>query len=196
MDNLKILIADDESIIRMDLKEMLEDAGHTVLGEAADGLQAVDLARKLRPDLVIMDIKMPLLDGIAATKILTAEKIAPVLLLTAYSQKEIVDSAKNSGVLAYLVKPLREEQLFPAIEIAISRFREIKNLEEEINKLKNTLELRKVVEKAKGILMQVHSLTEEVAYKKLQQYCMVKRKTIKEVSLAVIKSFENNKKNT
>ena len=196
MDKLKILIADDESIIRMDLKEMLEDAGHIIVAEASDGAQAVELSKKLHPDLVIMDIKMPILDGIAASKVLTTEKIAPVLLLTAYSQKEIVESAKNSGVLAYLVKPLKEEQLFPAIEIAISRFREIKNLEDEIDKLKDTIEVRKIVEKAKGILMQVHNLTEDVAYKKLQQYCMVKRKTLKEVSLAIIKSFENQKKNT
>lgn len=132
--------------------------------------------------------------GIAASKILTTEKIAPVLLLTAYSQKEIVESAKNSGVLAYLVKPLKEEQLFPGHWNCHIRFREIKNLEEEIDKLKDTIEVRKIVEKAMGILMQVHNLTEDVAYKKLQQYCMVKRKTLKEVSLAIIKSFEKPEK--
>ncbi len=122
---LKIVIADNESIIRMDLKEILEEAGHEVVGEATDGLKAIDLTRKFRPDLVIMDIKMPEMDGIAAAKVISNDKIAPVLLLTAFSQKEIVDKAKDSGVLAYLVKPVKESNLFPAMEIAMSRFEEI-----------------------------------------------------------------------
>lgn len=196
MRNLDIIIADNEGIIRLDLKEMLQEAGHRVIAEAVNGRQALDFARQLRADLVIMDIKMPVLDGIAAAKIISAEKLAPVVLLTAYSQKEIVESAKDSGVLAYLVKPVKEDQLFPAIEIAVSRFKEIKELEDEIEKLKETLEIRKLIERAKGILMQVHGLSEEIAYKKLQQYSMSKRKSLREVSTAVIKSFENHKKST
>ena len=129
MELLKIVIADNESIIRMDLKELLEEAGHDVVGEAADGLKAVELVRETRPDLVIMDIKMPKMDGIAAARIIANEKLAPVLLLTAFSQKEIVEKAKESGVLAYLVKPIKEANLFPAMEIALSRFKEISYLE-------------------------------------------------------------------
>ena len=133
---LRIVIADNESIIRMDLKEMLEEAGHTVVGEAVNGQKAVELAKKYRPDLVIMDVKMPNMDGITAAKLISTDKLAPVLLLTAFSQKEIVEKAKESGVLAYLVKPVKEANLFPAIEIALSRFGEMKELEKENSLLK------------------------------------------------------------
>lgn len=190
---LKIVIADNESIIRMDLKEILEEAGHEVVGEATDGVKAIELTRKFKPDLVIMDIKMPEMDGIAAAKAISNDKIAPVLLLTAFSQKEIVDKAKDSGVLAYLVKPVKESNLFPAMEIAMSRFEEIKQLEHELDDVKNSLEMRKILDRAKGILMDAYGLNESEAYRRIQQYSMAKRKTIKEVAQAIIDSVLKNK---
>ena len=165
---LRIVIADNESIIRMDLKEMLEEAGHTVVGEAVNGQKAVELAKKYRPDLVIMDVKMPNMDGITAAKLISAEKLAPVLLLTAFSQKEIVEKAKESGVLAYLVKPVKEANLFPAIEIALSRFGEMQELEKELEDLKHSLETRKILDRAKGILMDAHHLNESEAFRRIQ----------------------------
>ncbi len=186
MEKLRIVIADNESIIRMDLREILEEAGHSVVAEATDGAKAVELARRHQPDLVIMDIKMPEMDGIAAATIISQEKIAPVLLLTAFSQKEIVDKAKESGVLAYLVKPVKEVNLFPAIEIAISRFREFNELEQELENIKGTLETRKLLDRAKGILMDAHGLNESEAYRKMQQYSMAKRLSIKEVAQSIV----------
>lgn len=186
MEPLRIVIADNESIIRMDLREILEEAGHTVVGEASDGLKAVELTRKFHPGLVIMDIKMPEMDGITAAKIISNEKIAPVLLLTAFSQKEIVEKAKDSGVLAYLVKPVKEANLFPAIEIAISRFQEFAQLEQELEDVKKSLENRKILDRAKGILMDAYNLTESEAYRRIQQYSMSKRKSIREVAEAIV----------
>ena len=186
MDSLRILIADNESIIRMDLKELLEEAGHEVVGEAPDGLKAVELTRTLKPDLVIMDIKMPEMDGIAAAKIISNEKLAPVLLLTAYSQKEIVEKAKDSGVLAYLVKPVKESNLFPAMEIALSRFKEYMEIEQELLDLRNSLETRKILDRAKGMLMDAYNLSEQEAFRRIQQYSMAKRKSIREVADAII----------
>ena len=186
MESLRILIADNESIIRMDLKELLEEAGHEVVGEAADGLKAVELTRKLKPDLVIMDIKMPEMDGIAAAKMISNEKLAPVLLLTAYSQKEIVEKAKDSGVLAYLVKPVKESNLFPAMEIALSRFKEYMEIEQELLDLRNSLETRKILDRAKGLLMDAYNLSEQEAFRRIQQYSMAKRKSIREVAEAII----------
>jgi response regulator NasT len=186
MDALRILIADNESIIRMDLKELLEEAGHTVIGEAPDGVKAVEMTRRLKPDLVIMDIKMPEMDGIAAAKMISNDRLAPVLLLTAYSQKEIVEKAKDSGVLAYLVKPVKESNLFPAMEIALSRFQEFMDLEKELQDLKNSLETRKILDRAKGILMDAYNLTEQEAFRRIQQYSMSRRKSIKEVAEAII----------
>lgn len=187
MSPLKIVIADDESIIRMDLRELLEDAGHKVVGEAANGEKAVDLARKYKPDLVILDIKMPKMDGIAAAKIIDDEKIAPVLLLTAFSQPEIVEQATESGVLAYLVKPVQEANLFPAMEVAMSRWQEIQQLEDELLKIKGTLESRKTLDRAKGILMDAYNITESEAFRRIQKYAMSKRKTVREVAEAIIR---------
>ena len=183
---LRIVIADNESIIRMDLKEMLEEAGHTVVGEAVNGQKAVELAKKYRPDLVIMDVKMPNMDGITAAKLISTDKLAPVLLLTAFSQKEIVEKAKESGVLAYLVKPVKEANLFPAIEIALSRFGEMKELEKELEDLKHSLETRKILDRAKGILMDAHHLNESEAFRRIQQFSMAKRISIREVAEAII----------
>ncbi|MCI7477402.1 MAG: response regulator [Selenomonadales bacterium] len=183
----RIVIADNESIIRMDLRELLEEAGHQVVGEGANGKKAVELARKLKPDLIILDIKMPEMDGITAAKIIDDEKIAPVILLTAFSQSEIVERAKDSGVLAYLVKPVQESNLFPAMEIALSRWQEMQDLEDQLFKVKDSLENRKVLDRAKGILMDAYNITESEAFRRIQKYSMSKRKTIKEVAEAIIR---------
>ncbi len=186
--SLRLVIADNESIIRLDLREMLEDAGHEVVGEATDGRKAIDLTRMHRPDLVIMDIKMPDMDGITAARKISEAKLAPVLLLTAFSQPEIVEQAKDSGVLGYLVKPVKESNLFPAMEIALSRWQEMQGLEQELDKLKDSLELRKTVDRAKGILMAAHKLSEQEAYRRIQRYAMTKRLTIKEVAEAIVRA--------
>ena len=186
--SLRLVIADNESIIRLDLRERLEEAGHEVVGEAIDGRKAVDLTRMHRPDLVIMDIKMPDMDGITAARKISEAKLAPVLLLTAFSQPEIVEQAKDSGVLGYLVKPVKESNLFPAMEIALSRWQEMQGLEQELDKLKDSLELRKTVDRAKGILMAAHKLSEDEAYRRIQRYAMAKRVTIKAVAEAIVKA--------
>ena len=185
---LNIVIADNESIIRMDLREMLEEQGHTIVGEAHDGKQALELTRKYRPDLVMMDIKMPNMDGITAAKTIADEGISPVILLTAFSDSEIVSRAKDAGVLAYLVKPIREESISPAIEIALSRWQEMKELEHELEETKDSLELRKTLDRAKGILMDAHNISESEAYRRIQRYSMMKRKTIKEVAEAIVRA--------
>lgn len=190
LQKLNILIADDEALIRLDLREMLMDAGHKVIGEAADGQQAVKLARELRPDFIIMDVKMPIMDGLEAAAIIGEENIAPVLLLTAYSQKDIVEKATKAGVIAYLVKPVREEQLFPAMEIAFSRFAQLQQINQELLGLKDSLETRKLVDRAKGILMTAHKISEQDAYRKMQQYSMAKRITLKALAESIIKAAE------
>lgn len=186
MDKLKIIIADDEALIRMDLREMLTAAGHQVIGEGANGEEALEAARELHPDLVIMDVKMPKMDGLTAAKLINEEQLAPVLLLTAYSQKDIVEQAKEAGVLAYIVKPVREEQLFPALEIAVSRFEEFRSFKEEVDHLRESLETRKLLDRAKGILMTAHGFTEQEAYRRMQQFSMNRRMSIKEVAQAIV----------
>jgi len=194
MEKLRILIADDEALIRMDVREMLTEAGHTVIAEAANGDEAIKKARELKPDFVIMDVKMPGVDGLTASKIIIEEGIAPVLLLTAYSQTDIITKANEAGVLAYLVKPIREEQLFPAIEIAYRRFSEYNGLEQELAKLRDGLETRKLLDRAKGIIMDTYKLGEHDAYRKMQQYCMNKRITLKQLAESVIAAAEKKKK--
>ena len=186
--SLQIVIADNESIIRLDLKEMLEEAGHTVVGQAINGRRAVELTRKYHPDLVIMDIKMPDMDGITAARKIDDEKLAPVLLLTAFSQPDIVDKAKDSGVMGYLVKPVQESSLMPAIEIALSRWQERQDMEDELDKLKDNLEMRKTLDRAKGILMAAHHLSEQEAYRRIQKYAMMKRLTVKDVAEAIVRA--------
>jgi two-component system, response regulator PdtaR len=183
-----VIIADDESLIRMDLKEMLTSQGYKVIGEVSNGLAAVNLARELKPDLVVMDIKMPELDGIQAAKILTEERVAPVLLLTAYSQPELVEGAREAGVIGYLVKPFREADLSPAIEIALSRFEEMRAIEAQVSDLTEVLETRKVVERAKGLLMDTQGLKEAEAFRRIQKLSMNTRKPMREIAEAILLS--------
>lgn len=189
----RVVIADDESIIRMDLKEMLSGLGYQVVGEAGDGRQAIQMARELKPDLVIMDIKMPEMDGIQAARVLTEEKIAPVLLLTAYSQQELVSGAREAGVVGYIVKPFRQDELMPAIEVALSRFREFRELEKEMGDLKETLEARKVIERAKGVLMDQYGLKEADAFRRIQKLSMDTRKSMREIAEAILLAREIDK---
>lgn len=186
MERTRVIIADDESVIRMDLREMLTNLGYLVIGEVGDGRSAVNLARELRPDVVVMDIKMPDMDGIDAAKVLTEERISPVLLLTAYSQQELIERAKDAGVVGYIVKPFRESDLAPAIEVAVTRFAEFRALEKEVGDLKLALETRKSVDRAKGILMDTQRLTEAEAFRKIQKMSMNTRKPMKEVAEAII----------
>lgn len=190
MERTRIIIADDESIVRADLKEMLTNLGYLVIGDVGDGQSAVNLARELKPDVVLMDIKMPNMDGIEAAKILTEEQIAPVVLLTAYGQKELVDQAKEAGVVGYLVKPFRETDLLPAIEVALSRFKEFKTVRQEVADLQHALETRKLVERAKGILMDTQGIEENEAFRKIQKMSMNTRKPMKEVAEAIILAHE------
>lgn len=186
MERTRVIIADDESIIRMDLREMLTNLGYLVVGEAGDGRSAVNLARELKPDVAILDIKMPDMDGIEAARILTGEKIAPVVLLTAYSQPDLVEGAKEAGVVGYITKPMRESDLTPAIEVAMARFSEFRALEKEVGDLKQALETRKLVDRAKGILMDTQGLTEAEAFRRIQKMSMNKRRPMKDVAEAVI----------
>jgi AmiR/NasT family two-component response regulator len=186
LERARVIIADDESIIRMDLREMLTNLGYLVVGEAGDGRDAVNLARELKPDVAVLDIKMPGMDGIEAARILTEEKIAPVVLLTAYSQRDLVERAKEAGVVGYITKPMRESDLTPAIEVAMARFAEFRALEKEVGDLKQALETRKLVDRAKGILIDTQGLTEAEAFRKIQKMSMNKRKPMKEVAEAII----------
>ena len=190
LERVRVIIADDESVICMGLREMLSDLGYLVVGEAGDGRSVVNLARELRPDVVLMDIKMPDMDGIEAAKILTGERIAPVVLLTAFSQRDLVERAKESGVVGYLVKPIEEADLSPAIEIALARFGEFRELEKEVDTLQDQLETRKLVDRAKGILMDTQGLTEAAAFRRIQRMSMNTRKSMKEIAQAIILTHE------
>ena len=182
----RILIADDEPLIRLDLREMLTTLGYNVVGEASDGATAVRLAREQQPDLVLMDIKMPELDGLEAARILTAENIAPVVLLTAYSQKELVERAQQSGVVGYLVKPFRDSDIQPAIEVALARFEEFRAVRDQVQTLEESLETRKIVDRAKGVLMDAQGLKEADAFRRIQKLSMDSRKSMREVAEAVL----------
>ena len=181
---IRILVAEDEAIIRMDLVEMLGEAGYEVVAEAADGAEAIELAQVHKPDLAILDVKMPVLDGISAAEKIIA--IAPVLMLTAFSQRELVERARDAGVMAYVVKPFSIGDLVPAIEIAISRHLQMRSLAEEVADLHERLETRKIIDKAKGILMAALNLSEPQAFSWIQKAAMDRRLTMKEVALAVI----------
>ena len=185
---VRVVIAEDEALIRLDLREMLIEEGFEVVGEAADGEQAVALAEQHRPDLVVCDVKMPRMDGITAAGIISSQGIAPVVLLTAFSQRDLVERAREAGVMAYLVKPFQKHDLLPALEMAMSRFAQIRALENEVGDLRGRLEARKLVERAKGVLMAQHSMTEPEAFSWIQRTAMDKRTTMKEVAQLVVET--------
>ncbi len=180
----RILVAEDETLIRMDLVEMLTEAGYEVIAQATNGEEAISLANEHKPDLAILDVQMPVLDGISAAEKIIA--IAPVLMLTAFSQRELVDRARDAGVMAYVVKPFKISDLVPAIEIAISRHTQMRSLADEVADLHDRLETRKVIDRAKGILMKALNLTEPEAFSWIQRAAMDRRITMKEVAEAVI----------
>jgi two-component system, response regulator PdtaR len=182
----RVVIAEDEALIRMDLAEMLAEEGYDVVGQAADGQQAVELAERERPDLVILDVKMPVLDGIAAAERIAAQRIAPVVMLTAFSQRDLVERARDAGAMAYLVKPFSQSDLAPAIEMAVSRFAEITALESEVADLQDRLETRKAVERAKTILQKDLGLSEPDAFRWIQKTAMDLRLTMRQVADGVI----------
>jgi response regulator NasT len=187
---VRVVIAEDEALIRLDLREMLLEEGFDVVGEAADGEQAVALARELTPDLVICDIKMPKMDGIAAAAAITGERIAPVVMLTAFSQRDLVERARDAGAMAYLVKPFQKRDLLPAVEIATSRFAEIKALEAEVHGLRERMEARKLIERAKGALMSRHAMSEPEAFRWIQRAAMDSRTTMRAVAEVVLSGDE------
>jgi response regulator NasT len=182
----RVLIAEDEALIRLDLAEMLVEEGYDVVGEAGDGETAVRLAEELKPDLVILDIKMPIMDGLAAAEKIAGARIAPVVILTAFSQRDLVERARSAGAMAYLVKPFQKSDLVPAIEMALSRFAEITALEAEVAELNERLETRKAVERAKGALMSAYGMTEPQAFKWIQRTAMDHRMTMRAVAERII----------
>ncbi|MDG4796637.1 response regulator [Micromonospora sp. WMMD1082] len=182
----RVLIAEDEALIRLDLAEMLAEEGYEVVGEAGDGEAAVRLAEELKPDLVILDIKMPIMDGLAAAERIAGSRIAPVIILTAFSQRDLVERARAAGAMAYLVKPFQKSDLVPAVEIALSRYSEIATLEAEVAGLNDRLEVRKTVERAKGALMTTYNMSEPQAFKWIQRTAMDHRLTMKEVSERIL----------
>ncbi len=183
---LRIVIADDEGVIRLGLRAMLEEQGYQVVGEAADGKRALDLTAKLHPDLIFLDIKMPGVDGLQAARALLQDRTVPVIVLTAYADREFVARAREAGVLAYLVKPVREGDLRPAIEMAMGRFGEIQELRGEIGDLEETLRTRKLVERAKGVLMRRDGVDEAQAFARLQKQARDARKTMKEIAETIL----------
>ena len=183
---IRVVIAEDEAIIRLDLKETLEEEGYEVVGECGRGDKAVELVRELRPDLAILDIKMPGIDGLAAAALINAERLCGVLILTAFSQREVIEQARDSGALAYLVKPFQKSDLIPAIEVAIGRFREMQALTGEVNALEQQLESRKIIDRAKGVLIDEFGLKEQDAFTFLQRTAMSERGKMRDVAERII----------
>jgi two-component system, response regulator PdtaR len=186
----RVLIAEDEALIRLDLAEMLREEGYEIVGEAGDGQEAVELAEQLNPDLVIMDVKMPRRDGIDAASEIASKRIAPIVVLTAFSQRDLVERARDAGAMAYLVKPFTISDLIPAIELALSRFSEIRALEREVETLSERLETRKLVERAKGLLQAKQGMTEPEAFKWIQRAAMDRRTTMKHVAEVVLETLD------
>ena len=186
---LRIVIADDEPITRMDLKEFLEERGYSVLGETTDGFDAIEMCKKIKPDLVLMDIKMPLLDGLSAARILQQEQIgATIVLLTAYSEQEFIDSAKEIGVSGYLVKPIDEKSIIPCIELAVARSREMQKLQKDIAKVEERLESRSIIEKAKGKIMERNGLCEQEAYDFIRKLSLTKNLSMRRVAEIILQA--------
>ena len=182
----RVVVAEDEALIRLDLVELLTGEGYEVVGEAGNGEEALKLARELEPDLVVMDVKMPKMDGISAASAIAEERIAPVVMLTAFSQRDLVERARDAGAMAYVVKPFGASDVVPAIEIAMGRFQEIKAIEDELVSLEERLESRKVIDQAKGILQQDLGLTEPEAFRWIQKTAMDMRKSMRDVAEGVI----------
>ena len=189
----KVVVAEDEALIRMDIVEALTDAGYDIVGQAANGDEAVDLAREFKPDVVVMDVKMPGKDGITAATEIAKENIAPVVMLTAFSQQSLVEKAADAGAIAYVVKPFVPEKLLPALEVAISRFDQINALRDEVSDMKARFEARKRVDRAKGLLMENMGLTESEAFRWIQKTSMDRRLTMQEVADAVIAQVEGDR---
>jgi len=186
---VRVLIAEDEALIRMDLREMLVEEGHEVVGEARDGAEAIALARELAPDVIFMDVKMPGTDGLAAARTIGEERLAPVVMVTAFSQQSYVNEAADAGAMAYLVKPFTKRDIVPAMTVAVSRFAESRALESEVDDLTERLETRKALDRAKGVLM-TKGLTEPEAFRRLQKLAMDRRKSLREVAEAVVLAAE------
>ena len=186
----RVIVAEDEAIIRMDLIEMLREAGYNVIGEAANGREAISLARHLKPDLAILDVKMPEIDGISAAEVIVSEKLAAVLMLTAFSQRELVERARDAGAMAYLVKPFSISDLTPAIEMALGRYAQIQALEAEVGDLGQRLEARKLVDRAKGVLMANLGISEPEAFKWIQKAAMDQRSSMSAVSEGVLAHYQ------
>jgi response regulator NasT len=186
---LRVVVAEDEALIRLDLVEMLTESGYEVVGQAGDGETAIELTEKEKPDLVVMDVKMPKLDGISAAERIAKQRIAPVVILTAFSQRDLVERARDAGAMAYLTKPFTIEDLMPAIELAVSRFQEIQQLDSEVNDLQDQLKARKTIDRAKGLLMSKLNLTEPQAFKWMQKTAMDKRRSMVEVANLVIEEY-------
>lgn len=187
---LRIVVAEDEALIRLDLAEMLAEAGHDVVGQAADGEQAVALARELTPDVVVMDIKMPVMDGLTAAETLGREQLAPVVMLTAFSDRNLVERARDAGVMAYVVKPFTVTDILPAIEIARPRWQEFRQLQDEVADLNERFETRKKLDRAKGLLMQKSKLSEADAFRWIQKTAMDRRQSMREVAEAIIETLD------
>jgi two-component system, response regulator PdtaR len=190
--SLRVVVAEDEALIRLDLVEMLTEAGYEVVGQAGDGEAAIELTEKEKPDLVVMDVKMPKLDGISAAERIAKQRISPVVILTAFSQRDLVERARDAGAMAYLTKPFTIEDLMPAIELAVSRFQEIKQLDAEVADLQDQLKARKLIEKAKGLLMRKLQISEPEAFKWMQKTAMDKRRSMTDVARLVLDEFEQN----
>jgi response regulator NasT len=182
----RVLIAEDEALIRLDLKEMLIEEGFEVVAEVADGASAVELTRELKPDLVILDVKMPVRDGIEAAELIANERLAAILILTAFSQRDLVEKARRAGAMAYLVKPFQKQDLLPAVEIAAGRFRDMAGLEDTVDDLQDRLDARKIVERAKGLLQDHEKMGEAEAFRFIQKQAMERRQTMREVAEAII----------
>jgi len=188
---LKVVVAEDEALIRLDLVEMLIESGYEVVGQAGDGFKAIELTENFKPDLVIMDIKMPKLDGISAAEKIASNRICPVVILTAFSQKDLVEKARDAGAMAYLTKPFSMDELMPAIELAVSRFQEIKQLDSEIKDLQDQLKARKAIDQAKALLIKHLKLSEPEAFKWMQKTAMDKRRSMLDVATLVIEEYKN-----